>query len=109
MKYLWALLTLAGAGLPAQAQAADQLDCISAGYTAERERFWSIMTSALGAAGMKTQPTNDNVLVIGVTILRFWPGAGEHEQNTIGALIGMEALLRHTEATFSELWEAVYV
>lgn len=70
---------------------------------AERERFWSIMTSATGAAGIEIQPTNADFMFIGTTILRFSPGISEDEQNIVGSLIGMEALLRHTEATFSEL------
>lgn len=189
MKYLLSSLALAAASLPATAHAADQLDCIAAGYGAEqqavfdahiaafeisdmdtqerptdvisiieerakqcasehgwsdnasdaasqyhfgsltagsirqkhpqaavvidkidtelpdadRERFWSIMTFATGAGGEKTAPTNDDFMFVGMVILRFQPGSDMDQQETIGALIGMEALLRNTEATFSEL------
>lgn len=189
MKYLLASLALGAASLPATAQAADQLDCIAAGYSAEqqavldahvaafeisdmdtqerpmdvisiieeraqqcaselgwsddasdaaglyhfgsltagsirqkhpeaaavidkidteltdaeRERFWSIMTFATGAGGTQSAPTNDDFMFVGMIILRFQPGADAEQQETIGALIGMEALLRSTEATFSEL------
>lgn len=70
---------------------------------ADRERFWSIMTFATGAGGEKAEPTNDDFMFVGMIILRFQPGADMDQQETIGALIGMEALLRNTEATFSEL------
>ncbi|MGB7374906.1 hypothetical protein [Pontixanthobacter sp.] len=70
---------------------------------ADRERFWSIMTSATGAGDTKKQPTSDDFMFIGMVIMRFQPDVDTAQQNTIGALMGMEALLRNTQATFSEL------